>query len=69
MQKIFFLFVLFFSTLSVMSQNSDMDFVIKLLKEKYAPDSRVGVFNVEAVEQGASLSLKVKRTVGWLMMI
>lgn len=58
MQKIFFLFVLFFSTLSVMSQNSDMDSVIKLLKEKYAPDSRVGVFNVEAVEQGGQLILK-----------
>lgn len=58
MQKTFFLFILLFSTLSVMPQNSDMDSVIKLLKEKYAPDSRVEVFNIVATQRKDTIVLK-----------
>lgn len=60
MQKTFFLFLMLFSTLSVMPQNCDMDSVIKLLKEKYVPDSRVEVFDIEAVEQEDRIVLKGK---------
>lgn len=60
MQKTFFLFILLFSTLSVMPQNSDMDSVIKLLREKYAPDTRIEIFDVKAVQQEDKLILKGK---------
>ncbi|SFL43082.1 SH3 domain-containing protein [Porphyromonadaceae bacterium KH3CP3RA] len=62
MQKTVFLFFMLFSTLSVMPQNSDMDSVIKLLKEKYAPDSRVEVFNIVATQRKDTIVLKGETT-------
>lgn len=46
MQKSVILFLLIFTTISAMPQNMDMDSVLKILKEKYAPDSRVEIFDI-----------------------
>lgn len=62
MKKTVFLIILIFSTLSVMPQNSDMESVIKLVKEKYVPDRRVEVFDIEAVEQENEVILKGETT-------
>ncbi|WP_366521745.1 SH3 domain-containing protein [uncultured Proteiniphilum sp.] len=63
MRKIAFLFILWiYSTLSVMPQNIDMDSVIKLLKEKYAPDSRVEIFDVEVTQRKDTVILKGETT-------
>lgn len=40
-----------------MSQNSDIDFVVGLVKEQYAPDSRVEIFDVVAEHQDSTLVL------------
>lgn len=60
MRKVYLLFILLLSTLSVMSQKNDMESVIKLVKEKYAPDTRVEVFEIEAIRQTDKLILKGK---------
>ncbi len=62
MRKTIFFFIFFFSMLSVMPQNSDIESVIKLLKEKYAPDSRVEIFDIEALQQEDCILLKGKTT-------
>lgn len=63
MRKSIFLFILWiFSTLSVMPQSIDIQYVIKILKEKYAPDSRVEVFNIVATQGKDTVILKGETT-------
>lgn len=60
MRKLTFIFSLWiFSTLSFMAQNSDTEQIIQSVKEKYAPDKRVAVFDIKSsFEQDDALVLE-----------
>lgn len=60
MRKLTFIFSLWiFSTLSSMAQNSDTEQIIQSVKEKYAPDKRVAVFDIKSsLEQDDALVLE-----------
>ena len=62
MRKTVFLFGLIFSTLSVMPQNNDISSVIKIVKEKYAPDGRVEIFDIVATQRNDTVILKGETT-------
>lgn len=63
MRKTTFLFILWiFSMLPVMSQNIDMQHVFKMLKEKYAPDSRVEIFDIVIAQRKDTVILKGETT-------
>ncbi len=62
MRKTVFLFGLIFSTLSVMPQNSEILSVIKIVKEKYAPDGRVEIFDIVATQGKDTVILKGETT-------
>lgn len=62
MRRTVFLFILIFSTLSVMPQSNDISSIIKILKEKYALDSRVELFNIVAIQKKDTVILKGETT-------
>lgn len=62
MRKTVFLLGLVFSTLSVMSQNSEISSVIKRVKEKYVPDSRVEIWDIVATQREDTVILKGETT-------
>ena len=57
---LFFLWI--FSTLYLMAQKSDIEQMIEAVRVKYAPDRRVELFRVEAVQQNDTLVLRGETT-------
>ena len=63
MRKVAFVIWLWiFSTLYGMSQHSDMQQIIETVRMKYAPDRRVELFQVKALQQNDTLVLKGETT-------
>ena len=64
MEKTINILVLFFGlfTLSVMAQTKDIDRIVSSVKEKYAPDARVEIFEVEPVSLADTLVLRGRMT-------
>ena len=63
MRKVTFVISLWiFSTLHFMAQNNDLQQMIEAIQERYAPDRRVELFQVEALQQEDTLVLQGETT-------